>query len=301
MPALGAVDAGFQDQLVARLHRPLEARAVDADEVHHRVVVRLLPIDSKDSSAAACASASSISTPGITGRCRKVTGEEGLVDGDVLQRLDALVLLELEHAVDQQDRIAVRQLLEDLCGCRASGSWSLLLQRAHALAQACSCRSVAAFFSQDALSSKGNTPLYWPGLADRARDHGGRRDVHMVGQLQVAQDDGAAAGVQWRPMRALPATPTQPAMALCAPMCTLWPIWIRLSSLTPSSMHGVVERAPVDAGVGADLDVVADAHAPELLDLLPAALVGAKPKPSAPITAPLCTMPRAPIAAARPA
>jgi hypothetical protein len=78
--------------------------------------------------------------------------------------------------------------------------------------------------------------------------------------------------VQWRPMRALPATPTQPAIALCAPMCTLWPIWIRLSSLTPSSMHGVVERATVDAGVGADLDVVADAHRAELLDLLPAAL-----------------------------
>jgi hypothetical protein len=41
--------------------------------------------------------------------------------------------------------------------------------------------------------------------------------------------------VQWRPIFALPAMPTQPAMALCAPMCTLWPIWIRLSSLTPSS------------------------------------------------------------------
>src|SRR6185503_4244979 len=32
--------------------------------------------------------------------------------------------------------------------------------------------------------------------------------------------------------------------------------------------HGVLERAAVDAGVGADLDVVADAHRAELLDLL---------------------------------
>ena len=36
--------------------------------------------------------------------------------------------------------------------------------------------------------------------------------------------------------------PTQPAIAVCAPMRTLWPIWIRLSSLTPSLDHGVAER-----------------------------------------------------------
>src|SRR5688500_10762234 len=38
--------------------------------------------------------------------------------------------------------------------------------------------------------------------------------------------------------------------------------------------HRVVERAAVDRGVGADLDVVADAHAADLRDLDPAALVG---------------------------
>src|ERR1700740_2094652 len=36
--------------------------------------------------------------------------------------------------------------------------------------------------------------------------------------------------------------------------------------------HRVLERAAVDAGVGADVDVVADAHAAQLLDALPAAL-----------------------------
>src|SRR5574337_13616 len=39
--------------------------------------------------------------------------------------------------------------------------------------------------------------------------------------------------------------------------------------------HGVVERAAIDAGVGADLDVVADAHRAELFDLLPARAVAA--------------------------
>ena len=38
--------------------------------------------------------------------------------------------------------------------------------------------------------------------------------------------------------------------------------------------HGVVERAAVDGGVGADLDVVADAHRAHLRDLHPAARVG---------------------------
>jgi hypothetical protein len=128
-----------------------------------------VPIDSKDSSAAACASASSISTPGITGRCRKVALEERLVDGDVLQRLDAHALLELEHAVDQQERVAVRQLLQDVVdvqhgwsGPRRHGASGVLLQRAQRSRSVCSCRSVAAFFSQDALSSKGNSRCTGP-------------------------------------------------------------------------------------------------------------------------------------------
>ena len=76
--------------------------------------------------------------------------------------------------------------------------------------------------------------------------------------------------VQCAPMVALPATPAQPAIAVCLPMRTLWPIWIRLSSFTPSSITVSCQRAAVDAGVGADLDVVADAHRAQLLDLFPA-------------------------------
>jgi hypothetical protein len=64
--------------------------------------------------------------------------------------------------------------------------------------------------------------------------------------------------------------------------------------------HGVVQRAPVDAGVGANLHVVANAHGAQLLDLDPAPWLGAKPKPSAPMTTPLCTMPRAPTTQASP-
>jgi hypothetical protein len=62
------VERRVQDQLVAGLDRALEARAVDADEVEHLVVARETPSVSKDSSAQAWAMASSISTPGMTGR-----------------------------------------------------------------------------------------------------------------------------------------------------------------------------------------------------------------------------------------
>src|SRR5262245_36240670 len=37
--------------------------------------------------------------------------------------------------------------------------------------------------------------------------------------------------------------------------------------------HGVVERAAVDRGIGADLDVVADAHRADLRNLHPAAFL----------------------------
>ena len=64
---------------------------------------------------------------------------------------------------------------------------------------------------------------------------------------------------------------------------------MRLSSFTPSADHGVVEGAAVDRGVGADFDIVADDDAANLRDLDPAAVrVRAKPRPSAPITAPEC-------------
>ncbi|MCY1557737.1 hypothetical protein D9M68_946130 [compost metagenome] len=56
--------------------------------------------------------------------------EVRLVDGDVLQGLDPLLRLELQHAVDQQERVPVRQQLEDLADIdfgRAHDDFSLVL------------------------------------------------------------------------------------------------------------------------------------------------------------------------------
>ena len=80
-----------------------------------------------------------------------------------------------------------------------------------------------------------------------------------------------ATTVQCRPITALPATPTQPAIAVCAPIRTLWPIWIRLSSLTPSRSP-CRQRAAIDAGVCADFHIVTDANRAKLLDLFPSGL-----------------------------
>ena len=69
--------------------------------------------------------------------------------------------------------------------------------------------------------------------------------------------------MQCAPMVALPAMPTQPAIAVCAPMLHVVADLDQVVELDAVLDHGVAERAAVDAGVGADLDVVADdARAP---------------------------------------
>ncbi len=51
-------------------------------------------------------------TPGIVGPAGEMAREEWLVDGHVLDRVDALAGHALDHAVDEQERVAVRQLRE---------------------------------------------------------------------------------------------------------------------------------------------------------------------------------------------
>src|SRR3990167_4997372 len=110
---LGALEAGLQDQLVARLDHALEAGAVDADEVPHRALVGLLAHRLEGQQRGGLRQRLEHQHTRHHRPVRKVAHEERLVDGDVFQRLDAQVLLELEHTIDQQDRIAVRQQLED--------------------------------------------------------------------------------------------------------------------------------------------------------------------------------------------
>src|SRR6185369_4955773 len=102
------------------------------------------------------------------GPVRKMADKERLVDRDVFQRPDSLARVDGQHAVHQQEWIAVRQQLQDFvdvhhgfCKClflsvRTLYFFSRALTRSRSL---CSCLSVAAFFSQAALSSMGKIPL----------------------------------------------------------------------------------------------------------------------------------------------
>ena len=111
----------------------------------------------KDSKAAVCAMASSISTPGITGRCGKWPTKNGSLMVTFFSALMLLPFSYRQHAVHQQERIAVRQLLEDFVDVHhESVFFSRALMRSRSL---CSCLSVAAFFSHAALSSMGKMPV----------------------------------------------------------------------------------------------------------------------------------------------
>ena len=101
--------------------------------------------------------------------------------------------------------------------------------------------------------------------------------------------------IQRLPTFVLPATPDIAAMIVCAPMRTLCAICTRLSSFTPSSMT-VSSIAPRSIVVFAPISTSSP------ITTLPTCGIfchvprsGAKPKPSAPMTAPGCTMQRAPM------
>ena len=94
----------------------LEARAVDADEVIHRIVVRLAAHGLEGQYRRRLRH-----RPTIRGRRASPddadSGQKGkkrLVDGDVLQGGDAFTRHQIEHAIDQENGIAVRQIVQYL-------------------------------------------------------------------------------------------------------------------------------------------------------------------------------------------
>ena len=104
---------------------------------------------------------------------REMAGEERLVAGHVLVGQHALVLLELDHPVDQQEGIAVREQALDLRrghrqgharGCIGhAGSLSLAPARGFARAMRSSCLKRAALLRQLRLSINGVPEEYSPG------------------------------------------------------------------------------------------------------------------------------------------
>ncbi len=211
-----------------------------------------------------------------------------------------LALLDLEHSVHQQEGVAVRQLLEDLVDVHHDSVMCFLLalrrffQRLEPFAQRVQLLERGGVLFPGRIVVDGKDAGVMAGLEDGARHQRRRGDVDVVGDGQVAQD--ARARRRWcstrRSWRCRPRRRSRPWPCACrCGRCGRSGSGCRASRRPRSRCR--CQRAAVDAGVGADLDVVADAHRAQLLDLFPGALVsGAKPKPSAPITTPGCMMQR---------
>src|SRR6185369_15672545 len=96
-----ALQLDFQGERVTRYDRPLEAGAIDADEVIDEPPVRLVRHGPEREDRGGLSERLYDHHPGHDGMVRKVPDEEMLVDGDVLQRDDALAGFAFEHAIDQ--------------------------------------------------------------------------------------------------------------------------------------------------------------------------------------------------------
>mgnify|MGYP003694269211 CR=1 FL=1 len=119
--------------------------------------------------------------------------------------------------------------------------------------------------------SREHGPGVQPGHRDRARNLRCRPKSTASSQISMWPPIIAAPPIlQFLPMRVLPAMPTQPAIAVCAPIRQLCPTWIWLSSLTSFSIT-VSSIAPRSIVVLAPTSTSrADHDAPDLRDLEPA-------------------------------
>src|SRR6218665_3235228 len=102
--------------------------------------------------------------------------------------------------------------------------------------------------------------------------------MHMVGQFQMPEHDGSAAD---RAVRAYARTAghadtagQRRALADAHVLADLY----QVGELDAVFDHGVLQRAAVYAGVGADLYIVANAHGAELLDFDPLPVLGREAK-----------------------
>ena len=111
--AHGALELGGEDELIARLDRLAKARLVDADEEEPRGIVRHHVGRDEGQQAGGLRQRLDDHDARHHRTMREVPGKERLVGGDVLDRPDALALDALQHAVDQQEWIAMRQQAPD--------------------------------------------------------------------------------------------------------------------------------------------------------------------------------------------
>ena len=256
-------------------HGLLEAGRVDAREVEERPVAFLRLQRHEGEDRAGLRQRLDDQHARHHRMAREVAHEERLVDRDVLQRDDALARHELEHAVDEDDRIAVRQLPHDLLDvhlhdcfpCRSRDSSCRSRSR-----RSSSLRMMTATRSQSRFFMRGKKPRVVTRLRE-GTDHQRRgADRAAVGDREVAGDHRRAADLaaasDARAAGDADAAGDHRVRADDAVVRDL-DLVVELDAVLD---HGVAHRAAVDRRVGADLDVVADHDAADLGDLDPAAV-----------------------------
>src|SRR5256885_9223065 len=93
--------------------------------------------------------------------------------------------------------------------------------------------------------------------------------MHPVGQLQMAQHDGAASHGAMRANARAAGHPHATGHGRMLADVHVVTDLDQVVELDPVLDHRVVQRSAVYAGIGADFHIVADPHATELLDLHP--------------------------------
>src|SRR5450759_4093356 len=110
-------------------------------------------------------------------------------------------------------------------------------------------------------------------LPNRLGDHGARMDDDAIGDVEVSHDTGGTAD------HAVPSYARAAGDSGAAgdrsvrADAHVVPDLDQIVQLDPVFDHSVIQRAPVDASIGADFDVVADHHPAYLRDLAPGVIV----------------------------
>src|SRR5450759_4199915 len=207
---------GLEHQRIARDDGTLEARAVDAGKIVDRLVVQFLAQGLERKQCGRLRHGLDDQHPGHDGKVRKVSLEERLVDGDILERPDTFAGHELKHAIDEQKRIAVREIFLDFVDIHGTHDVSPSGFR-NFLSLSAICprrRTCDAFLSHSPCGMNGMTDVYVPGFAI---------DFVINVMAEIWQPSAIsrwpstmAPPPSWQclPIFALPAMPTQPAIAV---------------------------------------------------------------------------------------
>ena len=103
----------MQMQLIAWHHRPLEARAVDADKIVDRLVIGFAAERPEREDGRRLRQGFENQHPRHHRVVGKVAVEKRLVHTDVFERMNMLARLDIDHPVYQQHGVAVWQMVED--------------------------------------------------------------------------------------------------------------------------------------------------------------------------------------------